>query len=64
MKNNLYRRIERNTAAWDLTAGCRKYIINNKNQRKLRKELRRKARKAIDRFFNKDFTWQILIPVI
>ncbi len=56
MKNNLYRRIERNTAAWDLTAGCRKYIINNKNQRKLRKELRRKARKAIDRFFNKDFT--------
>ena len=56
MKNNLYRRMERDTAAWDLTAGCRKYIINNKNQRKLRKELRRKARKAINRFFNKDFT--------
>jgi len=58
MKNNLYRRMERNTAAWDLTADCRKYIYNNKNQRKLRRELRRKSRKAINRFFNKDFTWQ------
>lgn len=56
MKNNLYRRMEHNTAAWDLTAGCRKYIINGKNQRKLRRELRRKSRKAINRFFNKDFT--------
>lgn len=56
MKNNLYRHIERNTAAWDLTASCRKYIINNENQRKLRKELRRKARKAINRFVYKDFT--------
>ncbi len=55
MKNNLYRRMEHNTAVWDLTAGCRKYIINNKNQRKLRKELRRKARKAINRFmYNED----------
>lgn len=56
MKSNLYRRMERDTAAWDLTAGCRKYVFNNKSQRKLRKELRRKSRKAIDRFFNKDFT--------
>ena len=56
MKCNLYRRMERDTDAWDLTAGCRKYIINNKNQRKLRRELRRKSRKAINRFFNKYFT--------
>ena len=56
MKNNLYRHMERNTAAWDLTTVCRKYIYNNKNQRKLRRELRRKSRKAINRFFDKDFT--------
>lgn len=55
MKNNLYRRMEKNTTAWDLTASCRKYLINNENQRKLRKELRRKARKAINRFmYNED----------
>ncbi len=56
MKNNLYRRMEKDTAAWDLTAGCRCFIINNKNQRKLRKQLRRKSRKAINRFFNKELT--------
>lgn len=56
MKSNFYRRMEHDTAAWDLTVGCRKYIINDKNQRKLRRELRRKSRKAINRFFNKDFT--------
>lgn len=56
MKNNLYRRMEHNTAAWDLTPSCRQYVFNNKNRRKLRKELRRKARKAINRFFNEDFT--------
>lgn len=56
MKSNLYRRVERDTCAWDLTAGCRKYIINSKSQRKLRRELRRKSRKAINRFFYKDLT--------
>jgi hypothetical protein len=30
----------------------------------LRRELRRKSRKAINRFFNKDFTWQIPNSVI
>lgn len=56
MKSNLYRRMEKNIAAWDLTASCRQYVFNNKNRRKLRRELRRKSRKAINRFFNKDFT--------
>ena len=56
MKSNLYRRMEHNTAAWDLTASCRQFVFNNKNRRKLRRELRRKSRKAINRFFNKDFT--------
>lgn len=51
MKSNLYRRVEKNTAAWDLTASCRKYIINNKNQRQLRKKLRKMARKKINKFF-------------
>lgn len=51
----LYKRIDRETMAWDLNAGCRRFISNNKNQRKLRKELRRKARKAINRFmYNED----------
>lgn len=51
MKSNLYRRVEKNTAAWDLTANCRKYIINNKSQRQLRKKLRKMARKKINKFF-------------
>lgn len=56
MRKSLYKRMEKNTTAWDLTASCRKYLVNNENQRKLRKVLRRKARKAINRFFNEDVT--------
>ena len=56
MKKSLYKRMEKNTVAWDLTASCRQYVFNNKNRRKLRRELRRKSRKAINRFFNKEFT--------
>ena len=47
----LYRRIDNETAAWDLNAGCRRYITNNKNQRNLRRKLRKMARKKINRFF-------------
>ena len=54
MKSNLYRRMEKNTAAWDLTPSCRQYVFNNKNRRKLRRELRRKSRKAINRFIMKE----------
>jgi len=56
MRKSLYKRMEKNTTAWDLTASCRQFVFNNKNRRKLRHELRRKSRKAINRFFNKDFT--------
>ena len=54
MKNNLYKRMEHNTDAWDLTASCRAIVFNNKNRRKLRRELRRKSRKAINRFMMKE----------
>ena len=56
MRKGLYKRMEKNTTAWDLTASCRALVFNNKNRRKLRKELRRKSRKAINQFFNNDFT--------
>lgn len=44
-----YKKIDTETAAWDLDAGCRNIIINNESNRKLRKRLRRMARKKIDR---------------
>ena len=47
----LFKRIDRETTAWDLNAGCRRYITNNKNQRNLRRKLRKMARKKINRFF-------------
>lgn len=47
----LYKRIDRETMAWDLDAGCRRFITNNKQQRELRRKLRRMARKKINRFF-------------
>ena len=56
MRKSLYKRMEKNTTTWDLTASCRQFVFNNKSRRKLRRELRRKSRKAINRFFNKDFT--------
>lgn len=54
MKKSLYKRMERNTSAWDLTSACRCFMINNKNQRKLRKELRSMSRKSINRFVMKE----------
>jgi hypothetical protein len=47
----LFKRIDRETMAWGLDAGCRHYISNNKNQRNLRRKLRRMARKKINKFF-------------
>lgn len=47
----LYKRIDRETMAWDLNAGCRHFITNNKQQRELRRKLRRMARKKINKFF-------------
>lgn len=54
MKKSLYKRMEKNTCAWDLTASCRQFVFNNANRRKLRRELRRKSRKAINRFVMKE----------
>lgn len=51
MKRNLFKRIDRETTAWDLDAGCRRYICNNKSTRALRRKLRRMARKKINKFF-------------
>ena len=48
---SIFKRIDRETAAWDLDAGCRRIIINNKSQRNLRRRLRRMARKKLNRFF-------------
>ena len=48
---SIFKRIDRETAVWDLDAGCRRIIANNKNQRNLRRKLRRMARKKINRFF-------------
>lgn len=54
MKHGLFKRIDRETSAWDLDAGCRRYISNSKSNRALRKELRKHARKRINLFAMKE----------
>ena len=48
---SIFKRIDRETTAWDLDAGCRRFTVNTKARRKLRKKLRRMARKKINKFF-------------
>lgn len=50
MKNSLYKRIDRETSCWDLDARCRRWVSNNKRTRALRAEMRKHARKRINRF--------------
>lgn len=50
MKPSLFKRIDRETSCWDLDAGCRRFVSNNKSTRKLRREMRKHARKRINRF--------------
>ena len=50
MKKNLYKRIDHETSCWDFDAGCRHIIANNKRTRKFRREMRKHARKCINRF--------------
>jgi len=50
MKNSLYKRIDRETSCWDLDAHCRRWVSNNKRTRALRAEMRKHARKRINRF--------------
>lgn len=48
MKRGMYKLIDRETTYWDLDAGCRHIIFNNKRTRKLRREMRKHARKRIN----------------
>lgn len=52
---NFYKKLDTETAAWDLDAGCRHIVINNKSHRALRRKLRKMSRKKLDRFY-KDLT--------
>lgn len=48
MKRSYYKKMDRNTVAWDLDAGCRRFTSNTKSRRKLRKTLRKNLRKRLD----------------
>ena len=48
---SLYKRYDKNTTAWDLNASCRRYAINNKTSRHLRKTLRKALRKKLNNSF-------------
>lgn len=54
MKKSLYKLIDHETSCWDLDAGCRHIIFNTKRTRALRTEMRKHARKRINRFFLKE----------
>lgn len=54
MKKSLFKRIDRETSAWDLDAHCRRYISNSKQTRALRREMRKHARKRINRWVMKE----------
>lgn len=46
-----YKKVDRDTCAWDLDAHCRRFTSQSKARRKLRRRLRRKLRKVLDRDF-------------
>lgn len=49
MKGNQYKKYDE-LSAWDLNAGCRKYINQDSPaNRRLKKRLRRQARKKLER---------------
>lgn len=49
MMRGLYKKIDHETSAWDLNAGCRRYVNTaTKCARNLKKKLRRMARKKIN----------------
>ena len=49
MKKSMYKRIDRETTAWDMDAGSRRYVSNSKQMRAFRREMRKHARKVINR---------------
>lgn len=54
MKKSLFKRVDHETSCWDLDGGCRRYIVNSKSTRKLRREMRKHARKRINLFYLKE----------
>ena len=48
MMRGLYKKIDRATVAWDLDCGGRRYVVMNDSRRKLKRKLRRMARKKIN----------------
>lgn len=45
----IYKKLDTETCAWDLDAGCRNIAPNNKRRRKLRKKLRKQLRKKLNK---------------
>lgn len=54
MKRNIFKLIDHETACWDLDAGCRRFVPNTKYIRKLRREMRKHARKRINKWIMED----------
>lgn len=48
MMRGIYKKIDRETVAWDLDRGSRRYVSMNDSRRKLKHRLRRMARKKIN----------------
>ena len=48
MIRGIYKKIDRETAAWDLDYGGRRYVSMSDSRRKLKRRLRRMARKKIN----------------
>ena len=55
MKKSIFKRIDRETFAWDLDARSRRWVGNPDYIRKLRKEMRKHARKRINRWMITNF---------
>ena len=50
MRRNEYKKIDHETSAWDLDAGCRKWVDQGTpGRRRLRTRLKREARKKLNR---------------
>lgn len=49
---SIYKKIDRDTTAFDLNVSCRRIIANTKSRRNLRKKMRRKLRKTLDNTMN------------
>jgi len=48
MMRGLYKKIDRETVAWSLDRGSRRYVSMGGNRRQLKRRLRRMARKKVN----------------